>query len=233
MPAYLWATAFTTPAQPTNLVLTPDTDTASILATVDASADARHEAYVWEHEDEDGDWVEIDRTADPELTFRLARHNRLTRIRVMDWNGDPTEAGSSEPLEAETTLEELRWWMVHLAGDDEFTTELRHVELGTVTEDPLDQVVLQPLSGSDGELQPPIVITGQRQAERLTLSLHLSREDGQALIRLFQRAARLAAGSIALKDPKGPVYVVATGGSRVTDLGSGRRRLELTAVRVA
>lgn len=228
MPSFRWSTEFATPAALANLALTVDAEHSWILAAVDASSDEFHEAYVWEVQDQDGQWVEIERTTDAELTYRLAALNVETRIRVRDWIGSADDGGYSEPVDAAATVEHPLWWLVHTGGDEEFTVPLEWASGTITTEVPLDQVVLQPLSGADGEMAAPIVITGQYQGERVSLSMVVERPTA----RLLQRAARLAPGSIALKDPKGPVYVAQLGGLRLEDRDDGFWRLTTTATRV-
>jgi hypothetical protein len=145
---------------------------------------------------------------------------------------DYTGALYSDSVEAATVLSTRRWGMVHLDGDLSFTGPLLYVEPGTSVEYPLDQTVLQPLSSADGEVQPPIVITGQWQGERMSLAIFMTPDD-QRQVRLLQRAARTETGRIALKDPKGAVLVVQLGAMRAQHLEGGFLRLDVPATRVA
>jgi hypothetical protein len=224
-----WTTNFTTPSVLTGLVLTQDGPV--LVATWTASAATYHYAYLVEAQTLDGDWVEVGRPTTPVFRYTLAAPNLETNIRVSDWNGAADPGGYSLPVEASATLVLYRWWMVDLRGGDEFTEELRFVVRGEATEKGLDQVILDPLSGDDGEVAFPIVITGQRRAERITLSMDVVQEDAY-IIRLLERASRLPSGSVAFKDWQGPVYVVQVGPLRTSGIVVGKR-VEVSAVRVA
>lgn len=232
MPAYGWLPDFTQPVPLTGLVIEQSLTTASLIATVDASADTFHESYVWEAQTEDGDWAEVDRTTDPELDYRLAKINVATRLRVRDWNGAADPTGYSDPVEAEATLALDFDWMVHLDGDDTFTRELRYAQLGPVIEKGLDQVILDPLSAPEGEVSFPIVITGQRRAERVSFGIDVLIDDDD-LIRILERASRLPSGSIAIKTRRGRVFAVQLGSLRLVDTSEVHSHIDVTAVRVA
>jgi hypothetical protein len=222
-----WTTAFTPPDALANLVATPDYATSALDVSCDPSEDTYHYEYVWEGEDEYGEWTEIGRTIDPAIRWYFAPLNVTGAVRVRDSNGS---ADLSDPLTGSGLVDLPTWWLVQAGGDPAYTFPLHWVEDGHAIDLPLDQTTMQPLSGPDSEAQDPIIVTGQWQGEILSLSLVLMAAD-RSLVALLRRAARLPVGSIAIKSPKGPVYIPAFGPMKVSDLGDGADRLDLTVTR--
>lgn len=228
--SYQWTTDFATPAALSGLAVTPDLDAIALVASCTASADTYHYEYLWEAQVGDGPWAEVGRTALPTFTHYFANLNLPVRMRVSDSNG----ALYGDPVEAVGTLTFARWTMAHRTGNADFIHQLRYVQVGVGTTLPLDQVLLQPLSGPDPTVQQlPIVFTGQYQGERLTLQVKLTPTDA-GMRDVFAAAALEAQGDIALKAPDGHVYVVALGSLQTSDLGQGGHQVvSLTATRVA
>jgi hypothetical protein len=226
--AYAWTASYSTPATPSGLVITEDDELISLDAVLTASTNPYHYEYLWEAQAGDGDWTEIDRTTTAVLTYYLAPMNQDVRIRVSDSNG----AIYSDTLEGVGSLTFMRWALTTTTGNEDLIQELRYVRPQETTDLPLDQVVLQPLSGGDGDTQLPIVFTGQWLGERIGFTVQI-RPDDRFLIDVFRAAAREPAGTIALKDPKGSVYLVQLGGFSITDLGAGQQAIGFSAIRVA
>lgn len=227
--SYQWTTNFATPAALSGLAVTPDLDAIALVASCTASADAFHYEYLWEAQVGDGAWAEVGRTTGPSFTYYFANLNLPVRMRVSDSNG----ALYSDPVESVGTLSFGRWAMAHRTGNADFIHELRYVQVGVGKTLPLDQTLLQPLSGPDTtQQQLPIVFTGQYQGVRLTLQVKLAPLDG-GMEDVFAAAALQAQGDIALKAPDGAVYVVAFGSVQTTDLGQGGHKMvSLSATRV-
>lgn len=225
--SYAWTTDFGTPSPVSGLTITADTESIALELAWDASTGTYHYEYLIEVQIGDGEWTEIGRTTDEAFTYYLAPLNTPVRLRVSDSNG----AIYGEPSESSGELDFTRWAMTHVDGDSDFIQELRYVRPQETTDLPLDQVVLQPLSGLDGDTQLPIVFTGQWQGERIGFQVQIAPAD-RFLIGVFRRAAMQPQGSIALKDPKGNVYLVQLGAFQVTDLGAGHQLITFTAIRV-
>lgn len=225
--SYAWSADFTQPDPLTGLAVTADDVLISLDVECDPSEDTYHYEYLWEAQVGDGEWTEIGRSSDETFTYYLAPMNTDVRIRVSDSNGSQY----SDTIETVGSLTFERWAMTHVDGNDDFITELRYVQQEPL-DIPLDQVVLQPLSGADGDTQPPIIFTGQWQGERIGFQLEVVPED-RGLIALLKRAALEPQGKIALKDPLGPVYIVQLGGFQVGDRTAGHQLLAFTAIRVA
>jgi hypothetical protein len=228
--SYAWTTVFVTPSTLTNLAVTSDTTLIALDVAWTASADTYHQETLIEAQAGDGAWTEVGRVAGATATFAyyMAPLNADVRIRVSDSNGSQY----STPAEAVGNLAFERWAMTSPGGDDDFIHELRYIRPQETTDLPMDQVILQPLSGGDGDTQLPIIIGGQWQGERIGFTVQVRPED-RILIDVFKRAAMQPPGSIALKDPKGSVYTVQLSGLSLTDLGAGQQVLSFSAIRVA
>jgi hypothetical protein len=227
--SYQWTTSFATPAALTGLAVVADVDSIALVATCNASGDTFHYEYLWEAQVNDGPWLEVGRTATPTFTYYFANLNTNVRIRVSDSNG----ALYSTTVETVGLLPFTRWAMSHRTGNANFIQELRYVLAPLSTDLPLDQVAIQPLSDlSGGSNQLPIVFTGQWQGERLGFTMHLKPEDS-FLRQVFEDAVFEDQGNIALKDPKGNVYIVQLGSLHFSDIGAGQQRVDLAALRIA
>jgi hypothetical protein len=226
--SYSETAAFGTPATLTGLVATPNSDSICLDLTWTASGDTFHYEYLIEGQSGDGAWTEIGRSATNAFSWYLVPLNTPVRVRVSDSNG----AIYSATTEVASFLTYLRWALTNPTGDAAYLTELRYVQPQEATDIPLDQTVIQPLSGPTGDTQLPIVITGQWQGERIAFSLLIKPSD-RYLITMLRNAARVAIGGIYLKDPKGSVYAVQLGSFRLTDLGAGNQQVEFTAIRIA
>jgi hypothetical protein len=226
--SYAWTSAFVAPSALSGLSVAPDTDSISLDLAVTPSADTYHYEYKWEAQVGDGDWTEIGRSSGATFVYYLAPLNQTTRIRVSDSNGSQYSATT----ESSGILAFERWAMSATDGDDDYIQELRYVRPQETTDLPLDQVVIQPLSGPDTDTQLPIVMTGQWQGERIGFQVQITPPD-RFLIGVFRRAAMEPQGKIALKDPKGNVYIVQLGSFQLTDLGAGQQLISFGAIRVA
>lgn len=231
--SFSFTTAFTQPEQIVSMLIDEDTEAIALVATWDESGDDFHEEYLVEAQTGDGEWAEVGRTTNETFTYYLTPLNQDVRMRVSDSNGSQY----SEPLEEVGNLTFARWAMTHVDGNDDFIHELRYVRPSSTTDMPLDTTMLQPLSEPDGtgrlnDTQFPIVFVGQFQGERIHFAVHLSPEDA-SMIDVFRRAALEPQGNIALKDPKGPVYIVQLAGFTKTDLGAGHRMIEFDGIQIA
>jgi hypothetical protein len=229
--SFQWTAAFTTPALPSGLVVAPDAPSSTLTLTVTASTDLYHEAYVWEAQSPDGDWIEVDRTTDPLATYLEAPLNVPVSLRVRDWNGAADSTGYSDPVEVVSTLASDIDQLVHPDGDPSWIRDLTHVAVGTSRERKIDQVVLQPLSGPNGDSIPALVYTGQWQGDALTVTLDVLDEE-RDLLRWLDRVTRLGVRYMLLKTIKGAVYRVQLGSRSEQETVYGWR-ITLAAVQVA
>jgi hypothetical protein len=225
--AYAWTASYSTPATPSGLVITEDDELISLDAVLTASTNPYHYEYLWEAQAGDGDWTEIDRTTTAALTYYLAPMNQDVRIRVSDSNG----AIYSDTTEGVGSLTYPLWAMTTTSGNDDLILPLQWVQEGVGVDLPLDQVVMQPLSGGDGDTVLPIVITGQWQGERVTLNVIFPSND-TTVLEAVKAAAREASGTIALKDPDGAVYLVQFTSPQLNKQ-DGFTTAALSAIRVA
>lgn len=226
--SFAFTADYTAPAALTSVAADDDTESIANVLTWDASADTYHEEYLVERQVGDDAWTEIGRTTDETFTDYLAPLNLDVLYRVSDSNGSQY----SDPTETTGNLAFMRWAMTHVEGDEDFIQELRYVRPSGTTDMPLDQTVLQPLSGSDGDTQLPIVFVGQWQGERIGFQVQIEPVDA-FLIDTFRSAALKPQGKIALKDPKGAVYLVQLGNFRKADMGAGRQLIEFDGIRIA
>jgi hypothetical protein len=228
--SYAWTSAFVAPSALGGLTVTADADSIALVVAWTASADTYHYETLVEAQVGDDDWAEIGRALGSLATFTyyLAPLNQTVRIRISDSNGSQYSATT----ESSGILAFERWAMTATDGDDDYIQELRYVRPQETTDLPLDQVVIQPLSGPDTDTQLPIVMTGQWQGERIGFQVQITPAD-RFLIGVFRRAAMEPQGKIALKDPKGNVYIVQLGSFQLTDLGAGQQLISFGAIRIA
>lgn len=231
MASFEWTTAFTTPATLADLTITPDPASSSFVVAWTPSADPYHESYPVDVQGPDGDWIEVARPVAAEAVWVEAPLNVAQRVRVRDWTGTADLTGYSIPVEDADTLESDIDQMVHPDGDPDFIRDLTHVAVGTIRERGIDQVILQPLSGTDGDTAHALVYTGQFEASALTLTLDVLEEERE-LLRWLDRATRLGVRYMLVKTIKGAVYRAQLGGRREQETVYGWR-VEMTAVVVA
>jgi hypothetical protein len=229
-----FATLFDKPAAPTLLVLTPAASPPSVALSWTASTAPYLAGYIVSRREAGGEYVRINALGDPDpsavitatemIDYRAANGVALD-YSVRAWSGAADDAtGLSDSLEGSTSTAVEAWWYVDPAGV--YTEELRYV-VDWSEEAPLSEYVADPLPDEDGEPEPAILITGERQGERVRLVLELAPDDAYLLevIRSSSVARDHAFGY--LKSPLGDVWAGrfrAAGQAKTA--GPGRRRVE-------
>jgi hypothetical protein len=236
-----WAPLFLKPPAPTLLVLTPQASPPAVLVSWTASTASYLEGYIVKRREGRGVYVRIDANGNPDpdavitgvsfVDYRAANGVALD-YSVQAWSGAADEeSGLSLSLEGATSTAEEAWWYVDPEGV--WTEELRYV-VDWSEEAPLSELVIDPLPDEDGLPEPAVLISGERQGERVRLSLEIGPEDAFLIERIRGSSSAREHAYGYLKSPIGHVWAGRFRASTQSKAaGPGRRRFDSSFVVLA